>query len=151
MARLFLEETEQAVVIEWAAWQPAPFELEGKLVDYLFSIPNGAYLAGDETQRARQMERLKRTGLAPGAADLFLALPQGRRYHGYFIEMKKPLEAFPTRNRALASISAEQQIFGHNRLITAYLWSVCFGADEAISNIRAYIAGGTPTSEVRAP
>lgn len=36
------------------------------------AIPNGAVLAGDKAARGRQMNRLKRTGLKPGAPDLFV-------------------------------------------------------------------------------
>lgn len=36
------------------------------------SIPNGAVLAGDKTQRMRQMAKLKATGLRVGAPDLFV-------------------------------------------------------------------------------
>ena len=39
---------------------------------YWCAIPNGAVLAGDKASRGRQMNRLKRTGLKPGAPDLII-------------------------------------------------------------------------------
>lgn len=39
---------------------------------YWAAIPNGSVLAGDKAARGRQMNRLKRTGLRPGAPDLFV-------------------------------------------------------------------------------
>lgn len=44
---------------------------------YWCAIPNGAVLAGDKASRGRQMNRLKRTGLKPGAPDL-IVLHDGR-------------------------------------------------------------------------
>jgi hypothetical protein len=44
---------------------------------YWCAIPNGAVLAGDKVSRARQMAKLKRTGLRPGAPDL-IVLHDGR-------------------------------------------------------------------------
>jgi hypothetical protein len=58
-----------------------------KVYNLLFSIPNGAKLAGNQQQRARQGKRLKSEGLVPGVADLFLAIPSGDLC-GLFIEMK---------------------------------------------------------------
>ena len=44
---------------------------------YWCAIPNGAVLAGDKAARGRQMSRLKKTGLRPGAPDL-IVLHDGR-------------------------------------------------------------------------
>lgn len=49
------------------------------------AVPNGAVLAGDATQRARQMNALKRSGLVPGFPDLVLIGPHGRVA---FVEVK---------------------------------------------------------------
>lgn len=137
-----LEESEQAVVVEWAALQRMPEPHEGLIGDFLYAIPNGAYLAGSEKQRAAQMARLKRTGLKPGVADLFLAVPcRSRGVAGFYIEMKKPIEYFRSLAEARAAVSREQQIFGQNALIMGYDWSVCYGADEAIVKIQAYLNG----------
>lgn len=52
----------------------------------LFSIPNGAYLGGQN--RFAMYAMLKNTGLTKGIPDLFLA--EGNFYNGLFIEMKTP-------------------------------------------------------------
>jgi hypothetical protein len=54
-----------------------------------FSVPNGGWLAGNATQRAGQMNKLKGEGLLPGVSDLFIAEPRGH-FHGMFLEMKAP-------------------------------------------------------------
>lgn len=43
----------------------------------IHSVPNGSFLAGDEKARAKQMARLKWTGLTEGAFDLVLFGPGG--------------------------------------------------------------------------
>lgn len=51
-------------------------ERQGRLA--FTAIPNGSVLAGDAEQRARQMNKLKNTGLRPGVPDLLIILPGGR-------------------------------------------------------------------------
>ena len=54
----------------------------------LFSIPNSNDMSASDRQKAvRVMAKLKATGLVPGVADLFLAVPNSFA-HGLFIEMK---------------------------------------------------------------
>lgn len=130
------------MVVEWAGLQRMPEPHEGMIGDHLFAIPNGAYLAGTEKQRAAQMARLKRSGLKPGVADLLLAVPcRSRGRAGFFIEMKKPVEHFRSLAAARGAVSVEQQLFGQSVLIMGYDWSVCYGADEAIVKIQAYLRG----------
>lgn len=57
------------------------------LTDHLFAIPNGATLGGDRIERGKRGNRLKREGMLPGVADLFLAVPSGELC-GLWIEMK---------------------------------------------------------------
>lgn len=70
----------QAHCVAWFRWQYPAYRA------LLFSIPNGAHLAGTPGQRAAQYGRLVREGFVPGAADLFLAVPGEKP--GLFIEMK---------------------------------------------------------------
>jgi hypothetical protein len=49
---------------------------------------NGAVLAGDKIARAKQINKLKRAGMVPGASDLILFDRRVRRVG--FLEVKKP-------------------------------------------------------------
>lgn len=49
---------------------------------------NGAVLAGDKVARAKQINRLKKLGMVPGAADLILFDRRVRRVA--FLEIKRP-------------------------------------------------------------
>lgn len=52
------------------------------LASWYCAIPNGSVLAGGAEQRARQMARLKATGLKPGAPDIAMC------WNGRFIGME---------------------------------------------------------------
>ena len=54
---------------------------------FVFHVPNGAHLAGSQTQRFKQIGALKGDGLINGTPDLCLLWP-GRS--GAFIEVKRP-------------------------------------------------------------
>lgn len=49
---------------------------------------NGAVLAGDKVKRAKQINRLKKLGMVPGASDLILLDRRARRIG--FLEIKRP-------------------------------------------------------------
>lgn len=103
------------------------------LYSCLFSIPNGANLAGNAAQKAMQMNKLKAEGLLPGVSDLFLMV-SSCDYNGLFIEMK---DSGKTR----CSVSAAQ--WDHILLAreNGYAATWCAGADEAISVITDYLSG----------
>lgn len=58
-----------------------------KLKLLLFSIPNGAVLAGNKMQRIRQWNKLKAEGVTKGVSDLILLVSSGE-LSGLCIEMK---------------------------------------------------------------
>lgn len=129
------ESQSQAAVIQWWALACKGYGLP----EYsLFSVPNGAVLAGNAQRRAIQMNNLKRTGLRAGVPDLFLAAPHpvqstmpGEEWLcGLFIEMKKK----PNK------ISAEQADFIYYLRTRGYHVCVCYSADEAIKAISGYLA-----------
>jgi len=96
----------------------------------LFSIANGAYLNGDAIARARQMAKLKASGLVPAVPDLELALPT-RLWPGMFIEMKRQDgRATPEQIDMLSLLRGR----GYNCILA-------LGADEAIRAIKGYVAG----------
>lgn len=53
----------------------------------LFSVPNGAVLAGNKMQRIRQWNKLKSEGVTKGVSDLILLVSSGE-LSGLCIEMK---------------------------------------------------------------
>lgn len=80
-----LESTIQKSCVTWFRFQYP------RLRQLLFSVPNGAHLNGNSSQRAIQMNKMKREGLNPGVSDLILLIPSD----GYFalcIEMKRPIK-----------------------------------------------------------
>jgi hypothetical protein len=129
-----LEETEQAALFAWleiASWRGAP------LAWRTFAVPNGAFLAGSERQRAAQVARLKTLGLRVGFPDVGLLIAQDREYvvppaHGLFIVMKR---RFGGRESKLQH--EWRRILRHE----GYACEICEGADRAKETIKKYVAG----------
>jgi hypothetical protein len=97
----------------------------------LFSIPNGAYLAGDKKRRIIQMVNLKKEGFKNGVSDLLLALPSLDKC-GMWIEMKDAGEKY-------SSVSKDQRehIALMNNVGYYAIW--CAGAENAIKEINDYM------------
>ena len=114
------EHTEQVAVIQWFRLQ------HPKLI--MFSIPNGAHLAGDARLRAIKMNNLKASGLVPGVSDLFLMCPKSG-WHGLFIEMK--IKG--------GKVSDSQKEFMGLATLMGYQAVVCYGFDEAKDAITEYL------------
>ena len=114
------EEAEQAALFEWAAYQAGQWPELG----YLFHIPNGGL------RNKATAARLKAAGVKPGVPDLFLPVTRGQSA-GLFIEMKyganKP--------------SPEQQRYIDLLRREGYAVEVCYGCEEAIGVITAYLRG----------
>jgi hypothetical protein len=94
----------------------------------LFSIPNGAMLAGNKMQRCRQMNSLKSEGLMPGVSDLFLMVARCG-YHGLFIEMKAEK----------GRLSEPQQEHIDRAREQGYMAEVCYGNEQAIDLLDKYM------------
>lgn len=121
------EHQEQAAVIDWWGFQyPSSYGC-------LFSIPNGAQLAGDVTRRVKQVNKLKSEGMLPGVSDLFLMISSGD-YNGLFIEMKDD-----GRTRCSVSTSQWDHIYLAREHGFRAEW--CAGAEEAINLIKDYLEG----------
>lgn len=137
-----LEEAEQAALVEWAAYVSILDDDRKpvQLCELIIAIPNGAHLAGDDKRRGMQMGRLIDMGVKPGAADLFVPLARGD-WHGLFIEMKKPRNAFKYPSDLARAVSPAQQSFGELVGRFGYWHVVCYGFDEARHVIEQYIEG----------
>lgn len=116
------ESKEQQAVVQWWRIQHPKFARS------LIASANGAVLAGDQIQRARQMARLKAMGLVVGASDLFLAIPMGP-YAGLWLEMKS----------MTGTASEEQKTFHADMKANGYQVAVARGATEAIQIISDYM------------
>lgn len=116
-----IEDMEQAAVFRWADLQVRRYpELA-----MLFAIPNGG------ARSPIVGAKLKRGGVKPGVPDL--CLPVARNgFHGLYVEMKRsrgvPSDVKPHQRDWLSRLNAQ-----------GYKAVVCFGADEAIENIKEYL------------
>lgn len=119
-AILHIEDTEQIQLFEWAALQSGKYpELA-----LLFHIPNGG------KRDAREAARFKRMGVKPGVPDLFLPVPRGK-FHGLFVELKS----------SKGKLSDNQKRWLQDLAMNGYAACVCFGFDEAKTDIIKYLEG----------
>lgn len=120
MKGLPIEDTEQTMVMRWAAGQ----EHEWPELALLFHVPNGGF-------RGRKAgAQMKRLGAKPGVPDLALPVARGG-FHGLFIEMKRMQDG---------TVSRDQREW-HARLTEqGYLVSTCRGYEEAVCVLRDYLA-----------
>lgn len=115
-----LEHDKQAALFAWAdAAQGEHPELA-----MLFAIPNGG------ARHPAVAAQLKAEGVKAGVPDVFLACARGR-WHGLFVELKRA-------DRSNHATSAQRAWM---EMLRRYGYSaiVCYGAQEAISTIMAYL------------
>lgn len=117
------EHHEQAAVVEY---------LQRRYPNVLFfSVPNGAHLAGNASQRAAKMNKLKAEGFLPGVSDLIIFEPSGG-YSAMFLEMKRERGGKLSENQAWFLAEVEKR-----NGFTA----VAHGYDEAKELIDTYLGG----------
>jgi hypothetical protein len=91
------EKYEQEAFFAWLRHtRSLTFEGE-RIFDYAYSIPNGAYLAGDADAAGHSQVK---QGLKSGVPDLCIAIPVGA-WHGLYIEMKRIGAPKPAKNQTL--------------------------------------------------
>ncbi|WP_151764966.1 VRR-NUC domain-containing protein [Acinetobacter soli] len=117
--RVPTEDQEQMTVMSWA--HRTKFK-DGRLSDYLFHIPNGG------SRNIIEVTKLKKMGVKAGVPDLQLIVPNGE-VHGLWIELKAQK----------GKLQPSQQIMIQRLEAQGYMCKVCFGADEAISEIKKYL------------
>ena len=115
------EEHEQIAVFQWAALQQCMMPD----LKWLYHVPNGG------KRDAATAARLKAAGVKPGVPDIALDVPRGR-HHGLRIELKYGKNK-PTPN--------QQEWLDHLNA-SGYRAVVCYGADEAIDEIKNYLNMG---------
>lgn len=127
-----IEDIHQASLIKWSKCQKLPvldyIELDSKVIDYLYAIPNGG------KRNLREAVRLKAQGVKAGVSDLHLALPMLGKC-GLWIEMKKPI----VKGQAKPSVSLTQRQWLKRMEKAGFVAVVCFGWEEARDSILDYI------------
>lgn len=117
--RVPTEDQEQMTVMSWA--HRTKFK-DGRLSDYLFHIPNGG------SRNIIEATKLKKMGVKAGVPDLQLIVPNGE-VHGLWIELKAQK----------GKLQPSQKIMIQRLEAQGYICKVCFGADEAINEIKKYL------------
>lgn len=114
------EDQEQIALISWAHRVKYG---AGRLSDYLIHIPNGG------SRNVIEATKFKKMGVKAGVPDLQLLIPNGL-IHGLWIELK-------AKN---GRVQPNQKLFMQRLEGQGYMCKVCFGADEAIKEIKQYLA-----------
>ena len=117
------EELEQIAVFDWAK------VMEGRIPElkWLYHIPNGGL------RSKATAARLKAAGVKSGVPDLCFPVPRGN-FHGLYIELKYG------KNKTTLQQEEWLAYLGD----AGYLTAVCYGAEEAIGWIEAYLKLVTP-------
>ncbi|WP_336163562.1 VRR-NUC domain-containing protein [Acinetobacter ursingii] len=117
--RVPTEDQEQITLMSWA--HHVKFG-NGRLSDYLIHIPNGG------SRNVIEAAKFKKMGVKAGVPDLQLLVPNGL-IHGLWIELKSKAGKLQPSQRLMMQRLEEQ----------GYMCKVCFGADEAIQEIKNYL------------
>ena len=97
-------------------------------LDMLIAIPNaGGYIGGYKSNLLRVMS-MKAEGVAKGFPDIALLCPN-KKHAGLFIELK----------RIGGKVSPDQRCWIEKLRLCGYHATVCYGASEAITEIKAYL------------
>lgn len=116
------EHQEQAAYFQWLQLQ------HSAAYDLAAAVPNGAY------KSKAAAGRFKAEGLKAGYPDILIDMPRGP-YHGLRIEMKR-------RRKSLSATSDEQHRWGLKLREQGFYWTICYGAEEAMSVTNEYMALG---------
>jgi hypothetical protein len=119
--RLALESEEQQAVITWAIMSRGKWP-ELKM---LYHVPN------EGARSVTYAAQLKRMGMRRGVPDLCLPVARGG-FHGLYIELKR---------YAGSRVTPEQQEWIEDLAAQGFRAVICYGADEAIAEIKRYLGG----------
>jgi hypothetical protein len=118
-SKRIIEDDIQIALIDASSYHPI-------LREYLFHIANGGF------RNAREAMKFKRLGVRAGVSDLMLPYPS-KNYHGYFMELKRPLEYKP-------KVSKEQQDWIEKMRAVGYKAEVFHDAEEAYNSFMEYLS-----------
>ncbi|MGA9851859.1 MAG: hypothetical protein WBR15_02890 [Gammaproteobacteria bacterium] len=133
-----LEDAEQKALMGWARITPlrgSDVIAHATLSDYLIAYPNGGKRLYTEAARMAGL------GVKKGVVDLFLPLAR-HGFHGLWIEMKKPIHAFPSRSAARDAVTDEQESWICKMEKAGHAAAPCYGWDEARTLLEEYLAEG---------
>ncbi|MEY2854628.1 MAG: hypothetical protein RL030_1760 [Pseudomonadota bacterium] len=124
------EDSHQIALFDWAAIA----EKQWPELRWLFHSPNGGKRDG------REAVKLKRMGVKPGVADVFLPAPRAHAA-GLWTEIKVPAGLLlPGKPRTPAGkVTKSQQEFGNAMLSAGYQWFVAYGWEQARDIIVHYL------------
>lgn len=112
------EAQEQKALFWWAAMHEERYPA----LRWMFHIPNGG------SRHIREAVSLKSQGTKAGVSDIFLPAARGG-YHGLWIELKS----------MTGQPSDLQKQFVQDMWERGYKALICWGADQAIEEIKAYL------------
>ena len=126
------EAQEQIAVIDWIKATEAQEQIA--VIDWIrlqhnWLLAHTIYIMNERKSSIHVGALHNRMGRLRGASDLFLAWPTSD-YYGLFIELKS-LSGKPT---------IEQKAFIKRMSLVGYYSCICYGAEEAIEVIKAYLA-----------
>lgn len=126
------EATEQRSLVKWLSYHPL-------VRDYFLKIDN----EGKRTTIEKKGKIIPvglfnafKMGLKPGAADLFIFYPT-KKYHGLFLEVKRSKKYTPSEMRTDTWIA--QQEFLNSVKSVGYAGEVCYGVEDGVSIVEAYL------------
>lgn len=113
------EHDEQKALFSWLA----VMEHKYPELAFVFAVPNSA------KRNPKTAQYMKSEGMKAGVPDIVIPIPRGR-FHGMFVEMKR---------RKGGKISVEQNAWLQGLYDLGYYAVICYGWDEARSEIENYL------------
>lgn len=139
------EAQEQSAFIDWTeAFQIKVQGDQRPLRRHTVASLNGAWLAGDKKQRAKQVAALKSQGLLTGVCDIFIALPS-HVSHGLWIEFKRQ------KKNGGKPPTEDQRRVAKDLRMAGYTTAVAYGAEDGRRATLAYLSGRTIPEDLLFP
>lgn len=113
------------------------------IADFIYAVPNGGKrpqkqkaVRGKVVNCSPEGAKLKREGCKAGVHDLFFPAPLWG-FSGLYMELKKPV----SKDYAVPTVSAEQKDFGSRMQRAGYAVVYCWGFDQLVIAMKAYMTG----------
>lgn len=153
MSKSNIEHKHQVQFMRWCKMQRVdvegadfylPFASSKETIfDFIYAIPNGGkreqktkIVRGQKRQYSPEGAKLKMEGCKAGVHDMNFCAPMWG-FSGLYIEAKKPV----SKDYANPTVSAEQKEFGERMQRAGYAVAYCWGYDQMVDAITAYLTG----------